>query len=96
MMEIRVGCRMGGLRQACARTIHGYYILGWNSLFYVLFELLLYELTREAYEYNDDVRHMCGMIISFTTTTTITAVCVVVVDNSICFSDVTIGTTAGD
>ena len=26
--EIRVGCRMGGLRQACARTIHGYYILG--------------------------------------------------------------------
>ena len=36
------------------------------------------------------------MIISVTTTTPITAVCVVVVDNSICYSDVTIGTTAGD
>ena len=38
----------------------------------------------------------CGMIILFTTTTTITAVCVVVVDNAIYFSDITIGTTTGD
>ena len=47
---------------------------------------------QKAYEYNNDVRYKCGMIISFTTTTIITAVCVVVVDNSIYFSDVTIGT----
>lgn len=73
-------------------------IIFWVEIpfFYVLLELLLYEATREAYEYNNDVRHKCGMIILFTTTATITAVCVVVVDNSICYSDVTIGTTASN
>ena len=46
----------------------------------------------EAYENNNDVRYKCGMIILSTTTITITVVCVVVVDNSICFSGNTIGT----
>ena len=74
-MEIRVGvgCRMGGLRQTCARTIHGYYYY-WVEIpfFYVLFKLLLYEATREAYEYNNDVRYVwneqqqrpCNIVIS--------------------------------
>ena len=71
--EIRGGCRMGGLRQSCARTIHGYYIFGLKFPFLCLFELLLYEATK-AYEYNNDLRYKCGMIMSVTTTTTITAV----------------------
>ena len=64
--------------------------------FLCLFGVLLYEAHEKAYEYNNDFRYKCGMIILFTTTTTITAVCVVVADNSLYFSDVTIGTTAGD
>jgi len=51
---------------------------------------------QKAYEYNNNVRYKCGMSILFTTTTTITVVFVVVVDNSICYSDVTSRALAGD
>ena len=44
LMEIRdgVGCRMGGLRQACARTIHGYYYI-WvaNPFFMFVLEIVI-------------------------------------------------------
>ena len=60
-MEMRggVGCRMGGLRQACARTIHGYYILGLKIPFYVCV-LNCYCMRRhgKAYEYDNDVRYV--------------------------------------
>ena len=43
-IEIRdgVGCRMGGLRQACARTIHGYYYI-WvaNPFFMFVLEIVI-------------------------------------------------------
>ena len=73
-------------------------IIFWVAIPFFMFCLNCYCMRQheKAYEYNNDVRHKCGMIISFTTTTTITAVGVAVVDNSICYSDVTIGTTAGD
>ena len=75
---------------------HPWVLYFWVEIpFLCLFELLLYEATK-AYEYNNDFRHKCGMSTSLTTTTTMTVVCVVVVDNSICYSDVTSGTTAGD
>ena len=37
IIEIRDGvdCRMGGLRQACARTIHGYYYIWVENPFFM-------------------------------------------------------------
>ena len=43
IMEIRdgVGCRMGGLRQACAQTIHGYFIWVENPFFMFVLEIVI-------------------------------------------------------
>ena len=70
----------------------------WVEIPFFMFRVNCYCMRQhdKAYEYNNVVRYKRGMIILFTTTTTITAVCVVVVDNSICYSIVTIGTTTGD
>ena len=43
LMEIRdgVGCRMGGLQQACAQTIHGYFIWVENPFFMFVLEIVI-------------------------------------------------------
>ena len=51
-IQFEVGCRMGGLRQTCAQTIHGYYICGLKFPFF-MFWLNCYCMRRheKAYEY---------------------------------------------
>ena len=60
IMEIQggVGCRMGGLWQACAQTIHGYYILGLRIPFYVCLNCYCMRRHEKVYEYNNDVRYV--------------------------------------